>query len=207
MGDEVHGLQTYVSDMLALERHVRMPFETQSKDDDFQNYTGAGDIVTRLLQLSDRHIAALGDSLSALGGHEASPVKSAVADFEGAVAGAIDKMRKTKVSKALRDDYTALALCTAGYTMLQTTALAMNDQSVADLATSHLTDYAQCIMSIGNALPAVVLQELRDTGLSVDESAAEPARQAVERAWRSGSRGVSTSETGTIGDVSSKTLG
>ena len=95
-------------------------------------------------------------------------------------------MRKTKVSKALRDDYAALALCTAGYTMLQTTATAMDSVTVADLAQKHLEDYASLVMQIGRALPATVLSELRDIGLPVDTTMAGPAQRASQQAWRGG---------------------
>ena len=188
MADEQHSLQTYVSDMLALERHVRVPFEAQTKDDDFTKYGDAGALVARALTLAQTHIDDLQQSLDGLGGHAGSPVKSAVAELEGFFAGAIDKMRKTKVSKALRDDYTALALCSAGYTMLQSTALALGDSSVASLAQRHLQDYAGLVIDIGQELPAVVLIELRDIGVNASESAIEPARQAAQNAWR-GARG------------------
>lgn len=191
MADEQHSLQTYVSDMLALERHMRVPFETQRKDDDFPKYAQGSEIVSRLVALSTQHIDALEECLKRLGGHEASPVKSAVSSVEGVVAGAIDKMRKTKVAKSLRDDYTALALAAVGYTMLQTTALALNDGAVASLADRHLRDYAACIMTIGDALPAVVIQDLRDIGLTVDAAAAEQARRAAEEAWRAGAQASS----------------
>ena len=190
MADEQHSLKTYVSDMLALERHVHVPFGKQSTDDDFTQYADAKALVAELTSQSDRHIAALENCLERLGGHEASPVKSAVATVEGFFAGAIDSVRKTKVSKSLRDDYTALALCAAGYTMLQTTAIAMQNDDVASLAEQHLKDYAASVMQIGTSLPDVVLQELRADGMSIDMSVAQAARSAAEQAWASGSRSV-----------------
>jgi ferritin-like metal-binding protein YciE len=198
--DERHSLQTYVSDMLAVERHIRVPFETQHKDDDFSKYGDAGSIVAKLSDVSQQHIDALDRCLKDLGGHEASPIKSAVTQLEGAAAGVIDKMRKTKVSKALRDDYTALALCTASYTLLQSTALGLGDRSVADLAQRHLEDYARCIMSVQQALPDVALRELRDDGLDIDATAAEEARRAADQAWSNAGRSsAARSEIGTIG--------
>lgn len=184
MADEQHSIQTYVSDMLALERHIAKPIATQARDEDFR-YGSSAMLVRRLNGLTEAHIADLEQCLADLGGHAGSPVKEAVSQVEGVVASAVDKMRKTKVSKALRDDYTALALCTAGYTMLETTAIALGANEVADLAQHHLQDYARCVMDIGQALPEVVLAELSDSGLAVDTTMAEPARRAVEQAWRS----------------------
>lgn len=192
MSNEHHSISTYVSDMLALERHVHVPFDKQANDEDFTQFGDAAQIAGRLTSLAQRHIESLDACLERLGGHEASPMKSAVATVEGFFAGAIDAVRKTKVSKALRDDYTALALCTAGYTMLQTTALAMQNKDVAALAQEHLRDYAQAIMTIGRSLPDVVLQELRDIDLDVSPAMAEPARKAAEEAWQSGARQTAT---------------
>ncbi|MBV9271826.1 MAG: hypothetical protein JO165_12080 [Candidatus Eremiobacteraeota bacterium] len=194
MADEQHSLQTYVSDMLAVERHVRIPFDMQAGDHDFSGYGNAWNLVQRLVAASQAHIGALQQCLDDLGGHAAAPVKEAVTQVEGFVAGAIDKMRKTKVSKALRDDYTALALCTAGYTMLQTTATAMKNDSVAQLAQQHLQDYAALIMDIGRSLPEVVIAELEDIGLQVDPSMAQPAQRAAEEAWRTGAQRAAKSE-------------
>ena len=190
MGNEQHSLATYVSDMLALERHIRVPFETQSKDKDIASDAGAGPLVAEMLQVCDDHVERLDRCLETLGGHELSPVKSAVTQIEGAVAGAIDKMRKTKVSKSLRDDYTALALCSAGYSALLATATAMHDETVAALAESCLQDYAHLVMRIGETLPTVVVRELADIGLDVDPLVGETARQRVSRSWSAGARDV-----------------
>ncbi len=197
MSGEQHSLQTYVSDMLALEHHILIPIVKQCEDDDFLKYANAKSLIEDIRVSTEAHIKGLDACLERLGGHEASPTKSAVAGIEGFFAAAIDMMRKTKVSKALRDDYTALSLCCAGYTMLQTTALAMRDHAAASLAAEHLRDYAQCVMQIGSSLPEVVLQELRDIGLDVDPAMAQPARSAAESAWRSSAQTVHTGETGT----------
>ena len=183
MANEQHSLATYVSDMLALERHIRVPFDTQQNDGDFKDYADAYALVSRLAALCDTHVDQLKSTLDRLGGQEASPIKSAVVEVEGAVAGAIDKLRKTKVSKSLRDDYTALALCCVSYSMLVTTANSMGDEQVASLAQRLLQDYAQAVLEIGDAIPAVVVQELRATGLDVETSVIEPSRTQIREAW------------------------
>lgn len=199
MADEQHSLQAYVSDILALERHVRVPFEAQAKDDDFSKFENAASILTELMALSQQHIDALERCLEDLGGHAASPLKTAVASFEGFFAGTVDKLRKTKVSKAMRDDYTALALCTASYTMLHATATGLGEITVSNLAQAHLADYAECLMDIGQALPAVVVDELRETGLTIDGSAVQSSLRAIELAWtRPNSVSRRSSETGTV---------
>jgi hypothetical protein len=188
MGNEQHSLATYVSDMLAVERHIRVPFETQCADNDVQEYSDAAGVVQRLKALTDTHIDALKNELERLGGHEASPIKSAVTLVEGVVAGAIDKVRKTKVSKALRDDYTALSLCTISYSELLATANGMHDDGVAQLAERHLSNYADIVMEISECIPGVVLRELQATGLDVDSSVVNRTRHTISQAWQRTSR-------------------
>ncbi|MBV9438434.1 MAG: DUF892 family protein, partial [Candidatus Eremiobacteraeota bacterium] len=172
-----HSLQTYVSDMLALERHIAQPISRQLEMQDTAKYADAKAVISQVRALTDSHAAALEQSLAALGGHEASPVKSAWSSLLGVGAAAIDSVRKTKVSKSLRDDYTALNLAAIGYTMLHTTAVGLGDATVADLARRHLADYARLVMQIMQLIPSVVLAELSDDGERVATGAAETIRQ------------------------------
>lgn len=200
MADNQHSINTYVSDMLALERHIIVPFTTQLKDEDFQTYSEVRELLSKLTDVTERHIESLDALLERLGGHEASPVKSTVSAIEGFVAGAIDKLRKTKVSKGLRDDYTALSLCAAGYTMLNATANAMLSPEVADLAKAFLTDYARIVMEISEALPGIVVAELQDIGLTVETGTIEKSVEATQAAWRprGGTVTAASATTGTI---------
>jgi ferritin-like metal-binding protein YciE len=195
MNDVQHSLATYVSDMLAVEQHVVVPFRTQRDDADFRNAAAAATIAGRLVSLAETHIQMLQSALDSLGGHPAHPVKAAVTNVEGWFAGAIDKIRKTKVAKGLRDDYTALALCTASYSMLLTTANAFDNAAVAQLAKRHLQDYAQAIVDIADALPFVVVEDLNRTGMPADPAIAERSQTEIRTAWRTGE---SLTETGTI---------
>jgi len=184
-GNEQHSIQTYVSDMLALERHIAQPLKRQLDMQDTAKYGGALTVISQLQSLCASHVTALEQCLEQLGGHEASPVKSAWSSLLGAGAAAIDSVRKTKVSKNLRDDYTALSLATISYTMLYTTAAGLGDTLVADLAQRHLADYARLVMQISQIIPDVVLQELRDDGETVAVGAEETIRQTTNEVWKS----------------------
>jgi ferritin-like metal-binding protein YciE len=182
--NERHSIQTYVSDMLALERHIAQPLKRQLEMDDTANYTAAITVISSLESLTDSHVTALEQCLEQLGGHEASPVKSAWSSLLGYGAAAIDSVRKTKVSKNLRDDYTALSLASISYTLLHATSAGLGDTTVADLAKRHLADYARVIMQINQVIPDVVLQELRDDGETVQTGAAELIRQTNNEIWK-----------------------
>ncbi len=196
MADVQHSLATYVSDMLALEEHVCVPFKTQREDADFRNIPQAAAIVQRITSLAETHVQTLQSALDSLGGHPAHTVKSAFTNIEGWIASAIDKIRKTKVAKGLRDDYTAIALCTAAYNMLLTTATAFGNENVAQLARRHLQEYAQAIVDISEALPLVVVQDLAAIGMPVEGTVASRAQTEIRSAWRTGETAQTT--TGTI---------
>lgn len=198
MTDIQHSLQTYLSDMLALEEHVRIPFETQMKDADLPSYPGADALLRRISDLSNVHIAALRQALESEGGHEAQAVKSTVASIEGWFASTIDKMRKTKIAKALRDDYTALSLCCVSYSMLLSTANAYGSIAVADLALRHMRNYAEAIVEIGLLMPDVVIRDLQQTGVQVDSASAAGSRGQIQAVWRPNPVTQSRSSSGTI---------
>ncbi len=181
--DDRHTIATYVSDMLALERHIAQPVEAQLKSGDHQEYAAAIALITRLKSMNDAHITALENHLTAVGGDSGSPVKSAWSSLLGTGAAAINQVRKTKVSKSLRDDYTALGLAAISYTMLNATALGLGDQTTAALAKRHLDDVAPLIVEISKAMPTVVLQELKDDGENVTITAAELSKMQTGDAW------------------------
>ena len=57
--NEQHALQTYVSDMLAAERHIGKTFAKQRDDDKVQAIVEAGTLVRRLASSSEQRIATL----------------------------------------------------------------------------------------------------------------------------------------------------
>lgn len=182
---EVHSIQAYVSDMLALERHIAMPLSRQLEMNDTGRFGAAQTILTEIKRLTDAHVTELERLLEQIGGSAASPVKSAWSSMLGAGAAAIDSVRKTKVSKSLRDDYTALGLASISYTMLYTTAVGFGDMPTANLAQRHLGDYARAVMQIAQAMPSIVLLELQADGETTATDAAETIRRQINEIWKS----------------------
>jgi ferritin-like metal-binding protein YciE len=182
-GDQKHTLATYVSDMLALERHISQPVEHQQHASETANYATASSLINRIASISKSHITALEARLEELGGNANHPLKAAWASLLGAGASAVGGSRKTKVSKYLRDDHTALSLASIGYTMLYTTAVGLGDTTTAALAKAHLGDIAPLIIEISDGVPTVVLQELRDDGETVRPDAAETVKRELDAVW------------------------
>ena len=183
-GDERHSIQTYVSDMLALEQHIGQPLQRQLDMSDTSKYPEALRVIGQIKSLTDSHATALKQLLDQLGGHQASGIKSAWSSLLGVGAAAIDSVRKTKISKALRDDYTALNLAAISYEMLYATAVGVGDTLTADLAKRHLADYARLVMEITQVVPEVVLEELQDDGEAVQAGSGDVIRRQINEIWK-----------------------
>ncbi len=189
-GDEKHTLATYVSDMLALERHIAQPVAHQKNAAETANYATAGTLIDRIVAVSQSHITALEARLKDLGGNANHPLKAAWASLLGASATVVGGSRKTKVSKYLRDDHTALSLASISYTMLNTTAVGLGDTTTAALAKRHLADIAPIIMEISDGIPTVVLQELRDDGETIRGEAADTVARTLDEVWHNSAQKV-----------------
>jgi ferritin-like metal-binding protein YciE len=179
-------LQQYVSDMMAVEEHIGSAVKRQAEDKEVaKHHPKAARIVQDIARLTEQHEHELQRHLEAIGGDSAGGIKEAATAAMGTIAGLYDKIRSEKVSKMLRDDYTALNLATVSYTMLHTTGLAAQDQATASLALRHLKDYVPIIMDLNEVIPAVVVSELKEDGVPVNEMGAQQAMRNSEEAWRS----------------------
>src|SRR5215216_3801191 len=184
MSEKQDSLQQYVSDMLAVERHMLPAFENQSKDDRFAPYPEARRLVNKIEATIHSHINGLKQHLENLGGDAASPVKSAVTAALGMAASVIENMRTDPISKNLRDDYTVLNLTAVSYTMLHTAGQALMDEQTADLSANFLRDYTPLIAEINEVIPEVVVSELRDETEILDADAAKRAIKRTQEAWQ-----------------------
>lgn len=184
--------------MLALEEHLRVPLGAQREDADFAEYPDVAALVTRMSSLCDTHVQTLRSALESIDKDASPGAKPAIAQIEGSVAATIEKLRSSKVGKALRDDYTTLSLCCINYGTMLATAKAIGNARIPQLAERHLRDYARAMLQIGEAMPEVVVQELRAAGFEASSDAIAPSRSAIATAWRSSIEGQAQVETGSI---------
>jgi ferritin-like metal-binding protein YciE len=185
-------INSYVTDMLAVERHIKNAISGQIDDLD-EDYP---EVVRHLKVVAgeiDRHI----DSLQALierrveGGQAlADVVKRAGSAVLGAGAAAVDFIRNEKLPKNLRDDYTATSLAAIGYVMLHTTALSLGDREVADLAQRHLRDHARNVMLLHNLIPVAVITFLQKDELPARSDSLNEISRNLETVWSDVARSV-----------------
>ncbi len=182
MSDREKNLQTYVSDMLAVESHTFEAVERQAGSDDVKHLSEASQLINRIQHVLKHNTEAMEKRLEALGGSKSS-LKAAAASVVGAVAGAYDQVRTETVSRMLRDDYTALSLIAISYTMLHTTALALQDAITADLALQNLKRITPLVMDISKVMPAVVAHDVQEDVPSANVSVAKQAVSNTQEAW------------------------
>lgn len=185
--DNREEIRPYVADMAAVERHILEALERQHKDDTFKDYPNALGMVGRIAGVLKTHIEGLEAHLGTLpGGGVAAAVKETVTGVLGGLAGVYDKVRKDKISRALRDDYTALSLAAVSYTMLHSTALGLHQGMTADLALRNLKEITPFLVELSQLIPQVVLKELSFEGYDIDLNSLSPqAVRATQEAWSS----------------------
>ncbi len=182
-------LNSYITDMLSLEKHIQKAVQAQIEDlEDYPNVTRE---LRTLNATTESHVRALESLAEEFGGEGgAGTIKKVGSMLAGFAAGAIDLVRNESLPKNLRDDYTAVNLATIGYVMLHTTALALGNRTVADLAQRHLVDYTEVVMTLHNIIPAAVIDFLQEEGLPAREDVLPEISKNLENAWRSQAREV-----------------
>jgi hypothetical protein len=196
--DKTEAINSYISDMLALEDHIEKAIRSQIED--LKDYP---DVVTelRLIQRKSEHhisdLRALSEQRRAGGAKEA--VKRAGSAVLGAAAGVIDLARAEGLPKNLRDDYTALSLASIGYVMLHTTGLTFDDRDVAELAHQGFTDYAGAVSRLQASIPAAVVRFFQQEGLPAREDVIPQIRRTIEEVWQTQSSGVFRTDEAALG--------
>jgi ferritin-like metal-binding protein YciE len=182
--DRDEAINSYITDMLSLEEHIQKAVRGQLED--MEDYPEVTRDLRQVLRKVEQHVSdlkQLSDRRKAQGPSDA--IKRAGSVLLGLGAAAVDLVRNEGLPKNLRDDYTAFSLATIGYLMLYTTALALEEQEVTDLARQHFADYAQTVTLLHNVVPAAVLRFLREDGLPVKDDVLPQISRTIEETWHS----------------------
>jgi hypothetical protein len=177
-------INSYTTDMLALETHIRTAVAGQIEDlDEHSEFKGA---LIRIHTMCAAHVHALEAVTQRRDqnvGGVSKVVKQAVSSILGAGAAAIDFLRTDTLPKDLRDDYAALSLAYIGSLMLHTTALTLGDAEIAAIAQIQLGDHAAAMMSLQRIIPTATVTFLAEEGMTVDRSVLSVIAASVDEAW------------------------
>ena len=178
-------INSYTTDMLALETHIQTAIAGQIAD-----ITGDSAVKSALIRI---HAMCEGHvhSLEAVTqrreqnvGGLSKVVKQAVSSVLGLGAAAVDFIRTEKLPKDLRDDYTALSLAYIGSLMLHTSALTLGDTEIAAIAKVNLNDHAEAMMSLQRVIPEATVDSLVTEGMPVDTAHLDSVAETISAAWR-----------------------
>ena len=178
-------LLKYLTDMHALEKHVAQPLKAQCEDADFGEFPDARGLVQRIDMRTQTALTSLEIVIRDLGGQTHTEFKAVVTAAAGAVAAAINEGRVHKITKKLRDDYTALSLVSIGYELLHATANALGNEEVASLALRQLREVAGFIMELSQVIVPVAVEELSKTNPDADATTVTATQVNIREAWRS----------------------
>lgn len=173
-----------VADMLAVDSHILEAIERQREDEKVRAHPEANELIIRIERLQKEHVAALQGMAEHYGTGGESGLKKAVTSAMGVVAGLYDRVREQKLSRMLRDNYTALSLAAMSYTAMHTFGLAVNEEKVAGLALRHLRDVTPILVEISKVLPVVVAEEVgEEIDVPVDVTVSRLAVENTQEAW------------------------
>ena len=178
-------INSYVTDMLALEEHIEKALRGQIEDlrEDHPDFVGEIETIHATVENHISSLKMVAEERKA-GTGVAEAVKRAGSAVLGAGAAAVDFVRNEKLPKNIRDDYTAASLATIGYVMLYTTATSLGDTLVANLAHNHLQDYAKATMTLHNIVPGAVIRLLQEDGLPARQDVLSEVAEKIESVWK-----------------------
>ena len=183
--DRTEVLNTYTTDMAAVEGHIATALGHQLDSDELRPFADAQTVIRRLKTTLEGHVAKLeayNDETEGGGLKEA--LKDAVGTALGVAAGLYDRVRPNDTaSRMIRDTYTATSLATISYHMLYTTALGLKSERVASMALANLKELTPFVMDLSETVCRVVAAELENEDKVYTDRIAEEAVKATQTAW------------------------
>ncbi|HEV2072836.1 MAG TPA: DUF892 family protein [Thermomicrobiales bacterium] len=178
-------ISDWLGDIVALESHVEEAMDHQLKlEAPSDSLNQAIKHFHDSVRASKRRAIAYQEQYGSTTGN---PIIKAGSELLGKAAGIIDKMRNDSVSKALRDDYTAYNHVAIAYTMLHTTAMALEDHATQQFAEEGLRTYASMVQELNHVIPEAVLLDLKhnDEVPVLDPTIVDRCRATIDSVWKS----------------------
>ena len=185
MSDRLDLITKHIADISALEKHILEAVERQRADEAVKSMVDVNRVVIETERVLKGHLTALDALAATYGAQGESLLKKAAVGILGAAAGLYDKLRESEVTRAIRDDYTALSLAAMGYTAMHAFGLGVNEPRIADLAGRHLKDLTPLLVELSKLIPATTLQELakENPDMAVATDKVSEAVTNTQRAW------------------------
>ncbi len=176
-------MHNFLSDLLSVEKHTLEAVKKQKEIGEIKSDEEAYDVLQHIEKTLALQVDTLHGAAERFGSKAVKDVKSAITGLFGKAASAIAKKRVDPASKAMRDNYTAIAMITAGHTMLMATAVAEEDEELQHIAGNSLKELAQLTVEINRILPLSVARGLIDDRKEADRIG-KLAVEKTQKAWK-----------------------
>lgn len=160
MGNGIHQVRAYVSDMLNATRSMLKALTRQLRAREFDAEPEIRWVLESLARMLAMHSGELSEHLLRLGAACTAQESASGSLATDLLDAAVRHIPPEPAAKALRDYYTALSLAQAGALMLETNARALGFSSTAALATRHREEMTAMLARIRDQLPAAVKGEV-----------------------------------------------
>jgi hypothetical protein len=179
-------------EQLAIEEDLCTMLEEQIDDILETKYSEARNLLISAKEVLIRHFIALNETLDKLEMHDTDSRALEIKHKSNGIdtqseSNSSNEQKNRKISRILRDDYSALNLVTISNTLLHTLALAIDNQYVADLALRHLENLTPLVVRLGELMTDVVTLELHAELPEIDLKSAKIALQNTKLAWKKAS--------------------
>jgi hypothetical protein len=176
-------LAHYLREQIALEESLCRTIDEQVAHIEGLEFQDARELLGQTSKTLAQHYVTLNDLLESIEVEESKPRLTEANGVDHDLTKTVEP-RRDRVSKILRDDYSALNRITISNTLLHTTALALDSDKIATAALEHLSTLAPLVVAIGSSMPNVVAREIYGSGVAAHNSIADKARENIRRAWK-----------------------
>lgn len=185
MKDEKALLNGYAEDQLAAIKHVlgaveeHLKIESIDRLPEVQNAFSAVRLTLGLLREElEQYLSS-----SVPGYRVEGTMKSALSNISGFLTGLYGQLRSETLSRAVRDDLTALNFLCTTYSMLFAAATSFEEGPLALVASRGMHRLTPLIVELSLIIPLVVVHELTGQGYQVDPIAIEECSIQLNDAW------------------------
>lgn len=174
-----------LSEQIALVEDLYKSIDGQISSINKAEYADAKSTLTVINQILECHFAQLNQLLEELDEQTKKAHLKLVASNGEVIFD--NREKELQISRVLRDNYSALNLITIGNTLLHTTALALNNQALANLTLKHLENLVPLVIKVGELLPYIAVRELQSDAPNIDLEVARAALKNAKSIWQKSS--------------------
>lgn len=180
-------LRKYAESILALEKYllesVNKHLATQKETLNKSNLEPMKSAMTKVQEICSKQVSELKELVEDLDGGVSTDIKTSIASATATFSGLFSRVRSDQLAKMLRDTYIGLSSLSCGYSMFYTSAIAMDNDDIAESSLKRLKEITPLVVKLSDLLPLAVMTDM-DSSLAHKHPAMENlAKMAMQEAW------------------------